>query len=232
MKRVLALSLAVFAFLIIGCAYKPAPMPSSGAVPMAYEGERGSRASEDLGTAGQGEQEFDARMVISSARLRLEVAQQDTVHAKVIKLAGKYKGYVLSSGDMETAIRIPSINFYDAIAEIETYGKVVAKDITGQDITDEYRDLNVRLDNAEKTRQRYLALLDRANNVSDMLKIEAELERINVQIETMKGKLERLHHLVEYSTITVNTSKEIRPGPIGYVFYGLYKGLTWLMVWK
>jgi hypothetical protein len=52
------------------------------------------------------------------------------------------------------------------------------KNIAGEDVTEEYRDLEIRLDSAEKTRQRYLELLNKAERVKEILKIEKELERL------------------------------------------------------
>lgn len=192
---------------------------------------RGSRLSLNMADQDTERQKIIERKVISSADIRLETSQPDTVHNKVIDLAGKYQGYVLLSEDYKTTIRIPSLHFVDAITEIETLGEVVSKKLSGKDITENYNDLEVRLDNAEKTRQRYLALLERANSVTEMLKIEAELVRINTNIEILKGKLRRMSHLVEYATISVNTDNQVRPGPLGYVFVGLHKGIKWLFVW-
>jgi hypothetical protein len=139
---------------------------------------------------------------------------------------------VLSSEDGSTAIRIPASSFKDAIREIEKLGEVTAEKITGQDVTESFRDLQTRLDNTQKTRQRYLSLLDMAKNIEEVLMLEKELERLSREIETYKGKIERLEHLVEYCTITVKTSQEIRPGPASYLFYGLYSGIRWMFVWN
>jgi predicted RNase H-like nuclease (RuvC/YqgF family) len=172
------------------------------------------------------------RLVIAEATIELQSLQPDTVHARVIDMAFVYGGYVLSSEDGSTAIRIPASSFKDAIREIEKLGEVTAEKITGQDVTESFRDLQTRLDNTQKTRQRYLSLLDMAKNIEEVLMLEKELERLSREIETYKGKIERLEHLVEYCTITVKTSQEIRPGPASYLFYGLYSGIRWMFVWN
>jgi hypothetical protein len=73
-------------------------------------------------------------------------------------------------------------------------------------------------------------LLERADNIDEILKLERELERFNGIIESLKGKLERLSHLVQYSSITVKTFEKFKPGPISYAFHGLFKGVKWLFV--
>jgi hypothetical protein len=175
--------------------------------------------------------EEDQRMVISSAFIRIESQTPDTVHARVIDMAAKYKGYVLSSANASTSIRIPAVGYRSAIKEVELLGNVKDEKLTGEDITDDYKDLQTRLESAEKSRTRYLALLDKANSVSEILSIEREIERLDKEIEMYKGRLGRLSHLVQYATITVTTVNEIRPGPAGYLFYGLYSGIKWLFVW-
>ena len=174
------------------------------------------------------------RMLVMSATINLKTPQPDTVRDLVIDLAFKYKGYVLNSDGRVVSIRIPAAEFDKAVSDIESMGRVLQKNITGQDITDEYTDLQTRLDNAEKTRQRYLALLDKAAHVQEILLIEKELERLSRDIELLKGKIEKLSHSIQYCTITVKTMPDIspvRPGPIGYAFYYLYKGAKWLFVW-
>ena len=171
------------------------------------------------------------RMVISSAFIRIESPISDTVHARVIDMAAKYNGYVLSSANGSTSIRIPAVGYRSAIKDVEMLGNVIDEKLNDEDITDDYKDLQTRLESAEKSRQRYLTLLDRANTVSEILSIEREIERLDKEIEMYKGRLGRLSHLVQYATITVTTVEEVRPGPVGYAFYGLYKGLKWLFVW-
>jgi hypothetical protein len=66
---------------------------------------------------------------------------------------------VLSSGRDKTTLRVLAIHFKEALGQIEKPGKVTDKNISGEDVTEEYRDLEIRLDSAEKTRKRYLELL-------------------------------------------------------------------------
>jgi predicted nucleic acid-binding Zn-ribbon protein len=137
----------------------------------------------------------------------------------------------LSSGGNETSIRIPSTGFNSAIEDIEKLGEIIEKKLSGNDVTEQYSDPETRLDNAEKTRQRYLALLERAESMDEILRLEKELERLNIRIEMLKGKIERLSHLIHYCTITVKSFKEVEPGPVAYAFYQLYSGVKWLFVW-
>jgi hypothetical protein len=172
------------------------------------------------------------RMIVSSATIRIKSMEPDSVHNRVIEYALSCNGYILHSGDGKTTVRVPAACFKPAMANFETLGELLSKEITGKDVTEEFHDLQTRLDNAEKTRQRYLALLDKAKNLEEILRVERELERLNQTIEQLKGKIERLSHIVAYSSITVETTEPTRPGPVGYAFYGLYQGIKWLFVWN
>jgi hypothetical protein len=75
-------------------------------------------------------------------------------------------------------------------------------------------------------------LLDKANNVTDILSIEKELERVNTQIELMEGRIKHAQESVVYSSVTVRFREKAKPGPLGWIFYGLYQGVKWLFVWN
>jgi hypothetical protein len=117
------------------------------------------------------------------------------------------------------------------LAGARTLGQIELETKTGTDITDEYRDNVIRLDSLRTVRNRYSALLERANSVNDILSIEKELERINTQIELLEGRIKRAELSVEYSSITVGFREKVRPGIVGWIFYGLYRGIVWLFVW-
>ena len=90
--------------------------------------------------------------------------------------------------------------------------------------------LKIRLDNATKARETYLALLKKAENVESALKVEKELERLNGEIDILEGKMQKLSHLSQYSTITINIKSKPKPGILGYIGIGIYKSVRWLFV--
>jgi hypothetical protein len=65
-----------------------------------------------------------------------------------------------------------------------------------------------------------------------MLSIEKELERINLEIERLEGRMQLAEFNVSYSNITIRFREKARPGPVGWVFYGLFRGIKWLFVWN
>src|SRR5262249_33597550 len=106
-------------------------------------------------------------------------------------------------------VRVPAAGFADLVASVAKLGDVTQQQIRAQDITEEMRDLRIRLDNALQTRQRLLAILERSTRVEDTLKIEAELQRITETIELIKGKLQLLESQVAYSLLKVQVNSPL-----------------------
>jgi predicted nuclease with TOPRIM domain len=98
-------------------------------------------------------------------------------------------------------------------------------------VTEAHQDLKVRLANLERVRERYLELLQRAVTVEDTLRVEKELERVTAEYESLKARLESLDNQVTLATVSLEFRRPVRPGPVGWVFYGLGKAVKWLFVW-
>jgi hypothetical protein len=172
----------------------------------------------------------DDRVVIFNATIRISVESADSLNRTLVELSKKYEGYAVSLGNKKSTIRVAAKNLNKALAELSKAGKIKSKVLSGDDVTDEYRDYTLRLENASKARERYLELLARAENVEAALKVEKELERLNLETEDLKGKINRLKHLSDFSTIDVTIDERHKLGLLGYVGKGIYEGIKWLIV--
>jgi hypothetical protein len=170
------------------------------------------------------------RVVIFDATLRLRVNNSDSLNRSLTEVFKKYNGYAVTLGNDRSTIRVGAVSLDKAITDIARLGKLKSKTLKGSDVTDEYKDYGIRLDNAEKARQRYLELLAKAENVEAALKVEKELERLNGEIESLKGKLDRLRHLSDFSTIDIYIDQKEKLGVLGYASVGVYKAVKWLFV--
>lgn len=170
------------------------------------------------------------KKIIYSSTINLTVKIPDTAAVQISGIATKYKGYVQQTGTTMCVIRVEAKHLKTAMDEIALLGKVTNKTSYGEDVTDQYADYAIRLENAEKARMRYLELLAKAENVQAALLVEKELERLNETIELMKGQMNRIDHLSTYSTITVYLKEKKKPGVIGYIGIGVYKAVKWLFV--
>ena len=195
----------------------------------AYRRESGSE-SRSLGAAQPAQEPAAPRRMVYEAYVRLRVPNLDSAQARVRRLVEQQKGYLVQTSEENMRLRVPSARLPEVLAALAAVGKVESQNLTGQDVTDEYTDYQIRLDNARKARQRYLELLARAANVTEAIAVEKELQRLNTEIDQLTGRLQRLEHVTDYATLNVSLRAKARLGPLGYVSVGLYKAVRWLFV--
>ncbi len=106
---------------------------------------------------------------------------------------------------------IPAAKFDATVDELRGLGKVETFHISGQDVSAQYVDLQARLANEEAQRNAMLALLGRAQTVSDIIAVQNQLGQITGQIEQLKGQIQYIDHNVAFSTITVTLTEAGAP---------------------
>src|SRR5437867_1108146 len=106
--------------------------------------------------------------------------------------------------------RVPAPRFADVLAQVEELGHVQQRRISGQDVTEEYVDLQARIRNLERYEQRLLAFADRAAKVSDLLAIEQELARVRGEIEMLTGRARYLDRQVDLASIQVSAHEQAK----------------------
>lgn len=162
--------------------------------------------------------------VIKTANLSVEVKKgsfQDSF-SKASLVAEKLGGFVTGSSVSETkgkvasgiiTLRIPSEKFQTALSELRALGKVSAEEQSGQDVSQEFVDLEARLRHAKVQETFYMKLMDRAESVSDLIQIQSQLSQVQLQIEELTGRLEFLKNQTTLSTVTVRIFEPgVEPG--------------------
>jgi len=142
-----------------------------------------------------------ARMIVYAARLAIEVVEPEKSLEAALALMQKMGGYLSQRSDYAVEIRIPAAMFFDFIKEIETYGTVTDRVIASEDVTEQYADLALRMENLTAMRARLMELLEQARTVEERLAIERELSRINEEIEVIGGRMRMLKNLADYATV-------------------------------
>jgi hypothetical protein len=99
---------------------------------------------------------------------------------------------------------VPAAKFDDTIDQLSKLGKVQNEHISGQDVSAQYVDLQARLANEQAQRNAMLALLRRANTISDIIAVQTQIGQITGQIEQLKGQIQYIEHNTTYSTVTVS----------------------------
>ncbi|HHX10645.1 MAG TPA: DUF4349 domain-containing protein [Firmicutes bacterium] len=161
------------------------------------------------------------RKLIRRARLTLEVSQGtvDATSRQAIHIVRSYQGYIESSSmsvdesNKQSTVfymtaRVPSEHLDPAIDEMSGLGVVTQSDTLEQDVTEQYMDLDARINNKVQQEQRLLQILGNANTVGELLQVEAELSRVRTEIESLQGRQNLLEKSSAMSFLSVNIVEE------------------------
>jgi hypothetical protein len=146
-------------------------------------------------------------MLIYKASLGLAVFKVQQNLDTIEKMAVDSGGYMVTRNENHIKVRVPAERFQETIDTIVTLGDVHHRQISADDVTAEFTDLEIRMKNAVVVRDRLQALLAQVKNVEEALEVERELRRLTEEIEVMKGRLKLLSELAAYSTIDVQFSE-------------------------
>lgn len=190
----------------------------------------GNYRTQDADSYKEGEIRKEERKIIYNGSMTIKVKNLEEQTKQVIDKAKAEGGFMVSSDIDRVTVRIPAEKLNSFMDEIATFGEVESRNVYSRDVTDEYSDMGIRLENAQKARKRYLELLNQATEVSDILAIERELERLNGEIERLQGQINSYDKQVQYSSVSIYFIEKVKPGPVGYIFVGLYKAVKFLFV--
>ena len=152
------------------------------------------------------------RRIISNASVSIEVETVEAAIDQVRSIAEGLGGLVehLSSfgsdGNQQAnmTLRVPQDQFFTAVDRIEELGKVRARNLGSEDVSEQFIDLEARLKSSLREEESLLSLLERANQISETLSIERELSRVRADIERVQGQLNFLERRVDLATISVS----------------------------
>lgn len=158
------------------------------------------------------------RKIIRNAALTVEVESPADTQRRVASLAEARGGFVVTSeshqqggyGDSKPyevvtlEVRVPAAQFDAVLGEIRGIGsRVAAEKITGQDVTEEYIDLEARIRTQKALEGQFLEIMKRASQVSDALEVQTALANVRSEIERLEGRRRFLENQTSLSTIKV-----------------------------
>lgn len=164
------------------------------------------------------------RMIIKNGEMSLMVTSTDRAIDLVTGVAVDSGGYIVSAktwvqdGYKYATINlgVPSDQFEAVQRQLRTLAiEVLIDTSSGQDVSDEYVDLQSELTNLEATRARIREFLDKATKVEEALQVNAQLTEIEGQIGQVKGRMQYLKDRSAFSTMLVNIEQQ-RPTPTPY----------------
>jgi Domain of unknown function (DUF4349) len=148
----------------------------------------------------------------ADVRLRVDHSYFGQARSAVRKIAGDLGGYETHSSTSGSkihagriTIRVPARAFRHAMDAIEAIAHVhvTAESVTGQDVSQQFVDLRARLVNLEAQEKVLLRLMDRAQTISESIRVENYLQQVEFQIEDVQGRMLYLQNRTSMSTITV-----------------------------
>lgn len=159
-----------------------------------------------------------SRKIIYEAQITLIVDDLSNTETEITKLLKQFGGYVADSsvdrreGEQLTGrwqVRIPVEQFEPFLDAVSKLGVAESRQQTAQDITEEFVDLEARIDNKKKLEERIGELLkDRSGAIKDVIEVERELARVRGEIEQMEGRLRYLNNRTELTTVTIAVREE------------------------
>jgi len=193
-------------------AYEAAqPMPAATAAPP-LEMPAGSGSSG--GPAAQ--LETESRLIIRTGELVGRFVAVEEAVGQVEALVNGAGGYVVNSnlwrgGDYLNAnmtVRVPAESFDATMASLAGLAdKVERTSTSGEDVTEEYFDIEARLRALRATEEQLLLLLEdvreRMQDAEDILAVYRELQNVQSQIEQYQGRQQYLDRMVAMSTINI-----------------------------
>ena len=159
----------------------------------------------------------DNRKIVREMSLRLETKTFDAAIEKIqssVKEAGGYieSSYVSGSSINNTGsprsasftLRVPASALDVYVEGLGNMFNILSKNENAKDITDTYFDTASRLKSLQTQEERLLSMLEGANELEYMLRIEETLQNVRYQIETVYSALQRYDSMVSMSTLTID----------------------------
>ena len=172
------------------------------------------------------------RKIIRNADLTLEVDSTTDAQHRVTSIAEANGGFVVTSEakqrenvdpskrtmDIKLVVRIPSEKFGPALDQIKQLaGNLPAENVTGQDVTEDFIDLEARIKTQRALESQFLEIMKQADSVSEAMEVQRQIADVRTDIEKLEGRKRFLENRSSLSTITVNiqTPKMITVSPTG-----------------
>ncbi len=144
-----------------------------------------------------------SRQIIYTGSMTLTTPDAEDAMLRIQREAEALGGFLGKWESGVITIRVPVGNLREAIARIEKLGSITDKKLAALDVTDQVRDLEARIRNAEAIRQRLVALVERSGKMEELLKVEQELARVTEEKERLEAQVLALREGAAFSTLAI-----------------------------
>lgn len=195
------------------------------------------------------------RLVVQESSLSLVVKDIRGSIDKMIEHTKSSGGYMISSSLSQPeeapygtlSLRIPAEKLKPALEYFRSLAvKVASENLYGTDVTDEYEDIDARLETLDKIKAKFEEILARAEKIPDLLEVQRELINLQAQIDSLKGRQQYLEKTAAMAKVTLYLStdeyvlpyapaKPFRPAVIFKEavrsLVGTLRGLVKMVIW-
>lgn len=158
-----------------------------------------------------------SRKIIKNGDMKIQVGDIKKAQRQVNDILKKNNAYIqkedFQNTDMDDnlnlIIRVPHKNFDALISSFsDGIGSVLSKNISSNDVTEEYTDVSIKLANKKIYLEKYRNMLKSAATTKDMLEIQENIRELEDEIDIAEGRLRFIDDRVNYSTLNLNLYKE------------------------
>ena len=246
-KSALLVALVLLSLILSSCAPAATPTSnmsfrqSTGAgapaaAPAQLPAQKGAADNMAIAQSAPAESGADVtRIVIRNANLSIVVKDPGASMDAIAQMAAAMGGFVVSSKlykistqegveipQAEISVRVPVAKLNDALDKIKAQVEnkdtdILSEDVSGQDVTKEYTDLQSRLINLQDTETQLQKIMDQATKTEDVLAVYNQLVAIREQIEVLKGQIKYYEESAAMSAVSVTLQSQaaIKPLTIG-----------------
>jgi hypothetical protein len=168
------------------------------------------------------------RIVIQNADLSIVVKDPQAKMLEIGALAQRLGGFVVSSNMGQTSvgnnttvhegtinIRVPAKELDNALKEIKTnIVEIQAENRTGQDVTDQYVDLQSQLKAKQAAADKLYEIMSKTEKAEDTLLVFNQLNQVQTEIEVLKGQINYFDQAATLSAVNVRLIAEQTIQPI------------------
>ncbi|MCC3214700.1 DUF4349 domain-containing protein [Chryseobacterium sp. X308] len=158
-----------------------------------------------------------SKKIIKNGDMKIQVGDIQKAQSQVNEIIRKNSAYIqkeeFQNTDMDDnlnlIIRVPHKNFDALINSFsDGVGTVLSKNISSNDVTEEYTDVAIKLANKKIYLEKYRDMLKSAATTKDMLEIQENIRELEDEIDVAEGRLRFIDDRVNYSTLNLNLYKE------------------------
>ncbi len=164
------------------------------------------------------------KKVIKNGNLSLKIEKTEEAAEEISQIIKGQGGEIFSTNFYERVkgqksgnmtVKVPVQKFEETIGKVkEIATQVISESTTGQDVTEQYVDLQIQAKNKRAEEESFVKILDRAGEIDDVLAVTKQISRVRGEIERLEGRIKVMDSQTDMSTITISLSEDIEIAPI------------------